>query len=149
VRFARGNAVGALADLEDWTRDTTMAGDAWGGFGGARWRGVYRIGVGDSAGARAFLVAARAVADSGNRQALAAVALLGAVLGIRETAIAALERLRQERPQDEDRCGPSPCSTDLALWRLLHHPLLAGLTGDPRLERLLDSTRPTVPWLGR
>jgi tetratricopeptide (TPR) repeat protein len=149
VRFARGNAVGALADLEDWTRDSTMTSDAWLGLGGTRWRAVYRVGVGDSAGARAFLAAARAVADSGSRQALAVVALLSAVFGERDASIAALQRLRETPEHDQERCAPAPCSPDLNLWRLLHHPLLASVRDDPRFRALLDRTRPAVPWLAR
>ena len=37
----------------------------------------------------------------------------------------------------------------LALWRLLHSPVLVGLREDPRVERLLADTRPVVPWLER
>jgi len=147
VRFARGDAVGALADLEDWTRDSSVAGDAWESLGGSRWRTLYRVGLGDSAGARDLLAAARSLVDRGTPAAGKAAALAAAVLGRPETAIEALQRLGEERPQNEVRCGPSPCSTNLALWRLLHHPLLAGLTGDPRVQRLLDATRPAVPWL--
>lgn len=147
VRFARGDAVGALADLEDWTRDSSVAGDAWVSLGGSRWRALYRVGLGDSTGASALLAQALAFADSGQPVVQKAVALAGTVLGRRETAIAALERLGKERPRDEVRCGPSPCSTNLALWRLLHHPLLAGLRDDPRVQRLLEETRPSVPWL--
>lgn len=85
---------------------SSVAGDAWESLGGARWRALYRVGLGDSTGARALLGAAQALADSGQPAVQKAVALAGAVLGRREAAIAALERLGKERPQDEVRCGP-------------------------------------------
>ena len=147
VRFARGNAVGALADFDDWKQDTTMASGGWIGLGG-HWRTLYRVGVGDSTDARAFLAAAQAVADSGSRQAEAAVAIAAAVLGQHEAAIAALQRLRAMPPApNPQRCGPAPCSTDLFVWGLLHSPVLAGLRPDARVQTLFDDTRPTVPWL--
>ena len=147
VRFARDNAVGALADFDDWMQDTTMAGAGWVGLG-SHWRTLYRVGVGDSTGARALLAGAQVVADSGNRQAEAAVAFAAAVLGQREAAIAALQRLRaMPQAPNPQRCGPAPCSTDLFMWEVLHNPVLAPLTPDPRVQALLEETRPTVPWL--
>ena len=147
VRFARGNAVGALSDLDAWDRDTTMNADGWEGLGGHRWRALYRVGLGDTTDARRLLAAAAPLADSGSRPALAGVALVSAILGEREGAVAALQRLARLGPPSTPRCGPAPCSTDLRLWQLLHHPLLAGLRDDPRLQALLAQTRPVVPWL--
>jgi len=147
IRFARGNAVGALADVDDWQRDTVMTGDSWIGIGAARWRALYRVGTGDTAGVRALLAGAAPLADSGNAQALAAIALADAVLGQREPAVAALVRLGELPQRNQPRCGPAPCTPSLGLWHLLHHPLLAGVRDDPRVQRLLAQTRPVVPWL--
>ncbi|HXY68710.1 MAG TPA: hypothetical protein VEH62_04625 [Gemmatimonadales bacterium] len=147
VRFARGNAAGALSDLDAWDRDTTMNSGAWDGISGRQWRLLYRVGIGDSAGARRLVAVAGPLADSGSRVALAGIALGSAILGEREAAIAAIERRARLSPLRAPSCGPAPCSTDLHLWQLLHHPLLAGLRDDPRVQALLERTRPAVPWL--
>lgn len=149
VRFARGDAVGALSDLDTWARtDTTMSPAGWVGLPASAWRAIYRVGIGDTAGVRRLLPLAAALADSGKRQALAAIALVDAVLGDREGVIAAVQRLAGIAAPPGPRCGPAPCSSDLWLWQFLHQPLLAGVRDDPRVQRLLAETRPVVPWLG-
>jgi TolB-like protein/Tfp pilus assembly protein PilF len=155
IRFARGNAAGALRDLADWERDVSSmppgrfgnAGPSALGLGVAQWRSLFAIAAGDSAGALDVLVS---LAARDQRRALGAdrrLAVVYALLGRRDSAMSAVERIRAAPPADGPRCGPSPCSMDLELWRFLHEPLLASLRDDPRFVRLLEETRPHVPWV--
>ncbi len=149
VRFARGNATGALADLE--------AADSVAGIGasvpllfktpsGAR--ALYQIGAGDSAAARALVV--RLQVAPIRPGVLSSLAVLYLLLGAPDSALATLEQLRAIPDRGEPTCGPAtPCSTSLRTWRALHDPLLAPLRTNPRFQRLLEDTRPRVPWLSR
>jgi TolB-like protein len=147
VRFARGNGAGALADLQNV--------DSVGAFAGliprvlrdlARARAVYRMRTSDSATTRP------AVEQFGSwpgAEADESIALLRLLLGSRDGALDALERLRATPDSLEAPCGPAPCSASLRTWRALHDPILAPLQGEPRFQRLLAETRPRVPWLER
>lgn len=142
VRFARGNGVGALADLDRMTERAATLG-AFGDTAIAR--RAYRLRLGDSASARRLLNQAGQAAPGD--QDLVAIALLEAMLGAPQRAFDALEQLRTTPDTAEPRCGAAPCSTSLRTWRALHNPLFLPLRGDPRYQRLMADTRPRVPWL--
>jgi tetratricopeptide (TPR) repeat protein len=136
VRFLRGNAIRAFADL-----------DAAGQSPTAPIRSLYALALGDSVRARAQLAAYHAVADSG-RPNYTNQSRFAAMLGLRDEALMVLERLRSTPDPAEPRCAPNvPCSVSLRTWRLLHDPTFAPLHGDPRFERLWQETMPKVPWL--
>ena len=140
VRFRRGNARGAIADVEEENR---LAPFAMTGV-----RALYGIALGDSAPARAILDRMRLRPDS--VRAVRTATLFAMALGHRSEALGALERLRAfpDPSNLANRCAPStPCSPSLLTWITLHDPLFAPLRGDPRFERLWDETRPRVPWL--
>jgi tetratricopeptide (TPR) repeat protein len=135
VRFLRGDAVGALADLVEAERiDSVPRNDD---------RALYSLLLGDSAAARAVLNRLRAQSDSGPAF-LHDYAVYAMALGLRSEVLTALDSLHG-RPIHR---GPStPCSASLLTWTTLHDPIFATLRGDPRFERLWEETRPMVPWL--
>lgn len=146
LRFARGNAAGALSDL--------AAVDSASGFATsvptlfrnvANARALYRVGVGDSTAARALLAAQLAAPPAARN--LDAVALLELVLGSADSALATLQLLHDTPDRDEPQCGRGPCSTSLRTWRTLHNLLLAPLRTVAQFQRLLADTRPRAPWL--
>jgi hypothetical protein len=66
---------------------------------------------------------------------------------MRAEALTALERYRAIPNPREPKCTPTTtCSVSLETWRLLHDPILAPLRSEPRFVRLLEETRPQVPW---
>jgi TolB-like protein len=139
VRTLRGNAAGALADL-----DAQLAID---GDSNTYSRAQAALVLGDSAPARAELARLRAVADTSRFSAFA-VAGLAAQLGMREVALATLERLFSRPAAFAPECAPGvPCSAALDVWVQLHNPVYAPLRQEPRFRRLLEETRPRVPWL--
>lgn len=149
VRFCLGNGAGALADVEEAER--------LGGVPLPQPRALYTLLLGDSAPAREVLARLRAQADSGQvlQEELGGgsvtiageLARFSMALGRRNEALAALERLRATPDPLEARCSPTAtCSVSLRAWRLLHDPLFAPLHGDPRYQRLLEETRPRIPW---
>lgn len=140
VRYLRGNAPAALADLppegpcENWSNP------------GLPVREIVAIARGDTAPARAVLAQLRAQADS-RRSIHGILARLSVALGLREDALSALERHRVLVDPREPRCTPTTtCSVSLATWRLLQDPIFAPLRGEPRFIRLLEQTQPRVPW---
>jgi serine/threonine-protein kinase len=138
VRFLRGNGPGALADLAESERLSGTA-DSLG-------RALYAIALGDSTAARAALARFRAIADS-VPGANFLVARWSAALGMRSEALAALERYRAVVNPREPKCTPTTtCSVSLGTWRLLHDPIFAPLRNEPSFVRLLEETRPRVPW---
>jgi len=146
VRYERGDLTGALADAA--AADSVGAGTLP-PFGAAlpvpviARRPLYALARGDSAAALALL-AGRGEETSD----LVSRVLVAFVLGRREDAIAALQRLRSLPDPHEPQCAAAtPCSTSLRTWRALGVPLLAPLRSDPRIGRLLEETRPRVPWL--
>jgi len=150
IRFARHNVAGALTDLADWERgerSMPRSGLTWRGLGVEEWRALFRLGVGDSSGARAILASLETPERRTAPEREVSLALVYTLLGLRDSALAALERIRAAPPAQQPTCGPSPCSVHLDLWGLLHEPIFAPLRGDPRFERLWAETRPRVPWL--
>jgi len=138
IRFLRGNGAGSLADLAESER--------LGGGPDSLARALYATALGDSAAARALLARIRATADSVPPLNLA-VARLSAALGMRAQALTALERYRAVPNPSETRCTPTTtCSVSLDTWRLLHDPIFAPLHREPRFVRLMEETRPRVPW---
>lgn len=140
VRFLRGNAVGALADLAEGERlDSAPAAPDL--------RALYTVLRGDSAPARAVLARLRSQADSG-QPVFATLARFEITLGNQAGALSALERLRSRVNPNEPRCSPTAaCSASRDTWLALHDPIFAPLRGDPRFQRLWQETRPVVPWL--
>lgn len=150
VRIARRNLAGALADLSDWERggQSTLAGSLPGlTLEADQWRALFGVAAGDSSSAPALLASLETGADRANPDRDRRLAIIYALLGRRDSALSALERVRAARPATQPTCGPAPCSVNLDLWRFLHHVFLASLRDDPRFMRLLEETRPRVPWL--
>lgn len=138
VRYLQGNGAGALADQAEAER---LAGTR----DSAR-QSLYEIALGDSAPARAALVGFRARADTEPREQ-SAIAIFSAALGMRPEALTALERYRAVVDPHEPRCSPTAtCSVSLGTWQLLHNPIFLPLRAEPRFIRLLEETRPRVPW---
>lgn len=139
IRFARGNARSALADVEEAERLDSVPEV------GRRAR--YAIELGDSAAARAWLAGLHTRADSG-RADYGDIARFSMALGLKDEALGALERLRAAPDSsDEPRCAPvTPCSVSVRTWLWLHDPGFASLHGDPRFERLWAETQPRIPW---
>ena len=121
VRFLRGNGAGALADLDESER---MSGPS-----DTLTRAVYRVAIGDSTQARAVLAAAIASPDTGNAPQRQIVRFATA-LGRYDEALAAAARLRQS----------------LVTWGFLHGAELIPLRADPRFIRIMEASRPQVPW---
>jgi TolB-like protein len=139
ARFLRGNGAGALADL--------VAAGAIDSLLHAQDRALVSIAIGDSTPAREALTRLRAQADSG-RPALPLLVRFSMALGLHEEALAAVVRLRRLTNPDEPRCSPTAfCSASNWAWRALRDPIFAPLHGDPRYQRLVEETRPRVPWL--
>ncbi len=150
VRYALGDGAGALADIAEAERLDPL-GVAAAGLGGGmvlpELRALCGALLGDSTPARTMLASLGAQADSG-RPDYAAIARFSMALGMRNDALRALEELRATPDSLEARCSPTAtCSVSLRTWRLLHDPIFAPLRGDPRYQRLLQETRPRVPWL--
>ncbi len=150
VRYALGDGAGALADIAEAERLDPL-GVAAAGLGGGvaqpELRALCGVLLGDSTPARTMLASLRAQADSG-RPDYAAIARFSMALGMRNDALRALEELRATPDSLEARCSPTAtCSVSLRTWRLLHDPIFAPLRGDRRYQRLLQETRPRVPWL--
>jgi serine/threonine-protein kinase len=160
VRFALGNGAGAMADIAEAERLDGVPRPAT--------RALYGVLLGDSAAARSALERLRSQADSGHVIAdelssrtmggqlvydeLARFSLalghFSMALGRNSDALAVLERLRATPDPVEARCSPTAtCSVSLRTWRLLHDPIFAPLRGVTRFQRLLEETRPRVPWL--
>lgn len=139
TRYLRGNLAGAEADIPL-------------GHGSAQDRpwlpALIALARGDSAPIRAELAQARAdTARDVTTQA--GIAELDVLLGLREEALASLERALPFDRESMFRCNAStPCSPNLRLWRSLHEPGLAALRNEPRFQRLWDLTRPRAAWLG-
>jgi TolB-like protein len=139
VRMRRGNVAGALADL-----DARFATD---GDSSQPVRTELAVMRGDSAPARALLARHREAADTSRSDAVNA-AELAAALGLREEALATLEHLRSRPARLVAECAPGvPCSAALDVWVALHDLVYAPLSSEPRFQRLLEETRPRVPWL--
>jgi TolB-like protein/cytochrome c-type biogenesis protein CcmH/NrfG len=139
VRLFRRDAAGALADLD---AQFAINGDS---------NRVLRTQVdlvrGDSAPARAMLARLQARADT-NRFLAIVAAQLHAALGQRDEALALLERLRASPAPFTPECASGvPCSVALDVWVAIHYPVYASMRDDPRFRRLLEDTRPRVPWL--
>ena len=124
VRFLLGDGAGAIAAHDERERIEGRQSP----FERAR----LLIATGDSAPARAQLALVRAQADSGGA-VHAAMARMAMSLGLREEALAALERM-----------GPE--LTIQSRWIGVHDPLFTPLHSDPRFQRLLEAARPRVPW---
>jgi TolB-like protein/tetratricopeptide (TPR) repeat protein len=143
TRFLRGNGTGAMADLAEAERLTGLTDSSD--------RSLYAIALGDSVPARAALGRLRGRAGT-EPQAQSDVARFSAALGMRAEALSALERYRTlgippEGYSREPRCTPTAtCSVNLGTWDLLHDPIFVPLRAEPRFVRLLEETRPRVPW---
>jgi TolB-like protein len=137
VRMLRRNPDGAAADLAEVGRLTQAA---------ALDLPFVRLLRGDSLPARAALARLRTMADS-NPLVNGSVAMISASLGLRADALAALERFRAVPDPREPSCAPAtPCSASLRTWSLLHDGIFLPLRDEPRFARLLEETRPRVPW---
>jgi TolB-like protein len=137
VRLLRRNGAGAQSDLD---AQVALDGDSNMGI-----RLELALLRGDSVPARAALVRLRADTSRGASFGASHVA---AALGLRDEALAALEHARATPMPMRVLCAPdAPCSASLDTWVQLHDPVYTPLHGDPRYQRLLDDTRPRVPWL--
>jgi hypothetical protein len=122
----RGNGAGALADLAEAER-----------LGGGPYeieRALAGIVMGDSAPARAHWSRLLARPDSAYASLFWA-ARLGAGLGLWSETLAVLERL----PRGYRYLPTTRAST---VWSLLHDPIFARLSGEPRFARLMEEVRP-------
>ena len=144
IRWFRGDAAGAVADLDEAVRIGSLPGTITGDVQVRRL--FYRVAAGDSAPARHVLEGLRATTAAGRPQ-YHDIAVASVMLGMRAEAIEAIERFRALPNPQEPQCGSGPCSAHLRTWRLLQNPAIRPLHDDPRIRRLLDETRPTVPWL--
>lgn len=138
VRYLRGNIAGSRADAAAAER---LGGDSVSGY-----EDMFALAQGDSAAARAILAQLRAVADSAplRQRGVAEASML---LGLRGDALTALERYRAVPDTGEPRCAAAtPCSASLRTWLMLHDPIYLPLRTEARFIRLLDDTRPRVPW---
>jgi TolB-like protein/tetratricopeptide (TPR) repeat protein len=140
VRLLRGDVAGARADYAARARELGLVADSSGAPG-------LDLAVGDSTRMRAALERARAEA-AGDPGVLPSLAAASISLGLRDEALAALERYRAVHvDQPMAMCAAAtPCSTGLDLWRILHDPVFLPLRDDPRFVRLLTDTRPRIPW---
>ncbi|MDO8666549.1 MAG: hypothetical protein Q7J79_08045, partial [Gemmatimonadales bacterium] len=102
-------------------------------------RALYTVALGDSAPARAQLERQRARPDTA-LDALVWVARLSRGLGLRAEALEALGRLPRGQRYLSTRGFTG------TVWGLLHEPIFAPLRNEPRFIRLMEETRPRVPW---
>lgn len=142
VRWVRGDYRGALQDLDQAARSEGLP--ASGRAEMSMRRAIIQLSLGDSAAARGLLAAAEQQTASGRVQYFD-LALLYALFGRRDDALAVIERLTA-LPGGGLRCGSRLCSRSLRTWRLLHHPVLRPMRDHPRVRQLLDETRPVVSW---
>ncbi len=157
IRLARREVVGAMADLADWERaESAMPRKppsvlglqrAEGDYAVARYRSLFAVAAGDSSGARALKASFESPEGRAVPGHTARLALVDVALGMRDSALNALERMLGEAPSDRVTCGAAQCSRQLDLWRLLNNPLFLPLRGGARFQRLWEETRPRVPWL--
>ncbi len=143
MRFEHGDVAGALADQARADSLGNLADVPLQAVTASLRRAVYALASGDSTRALALL------ADTGQNVAtVAGRAMVEMALGRRAEALVQLERLRRMPVPGEPTCAPAtPCSANLYAWRLLHLALFQPLREDARFQRLLDETRPRVPWL--
>lgn len=148
VRAARRNLAGAVADLEQGPTSGPVGSlpDQL-SLDGEQWRAMFRIAAGDTSGARAILtmVDTARVSLEVSREPYRAVVY--SLAGRTDSALAALERIRAATTFTPPLCGAQVCSPNLPLWRFLHHVFLLPLRGEPRYVRLLQWSRPQVPWV--
>lgn len=104
---------------------------------------LYAAERGDSAPVRA-----RVASASTSPFDLVSKAVVAMYTGRRELALATLEQLRATRDPTEPWCAPArPCSASLRTWRTAQARVFTALRSDPRFQRLVNDTRPDVPWL--
>ncbi len=141
VRFSLGDGAGALADIGEAERLDSVPQPEL--------RALCGVLLGDSTPARTMLARLREQAE-GRAPDTAAIARFSIALGMRDDALRALQALRASPDPREPRCAAATaCSASLRTWRALHQPDFAPLRSDPRFLRLLEETRPSVPWLDR
>jgi len=156
VRVLRRNVSGALADLADCRR-----------LGGQPpFDIMMRVSLiqGDSAGARAQLASvqdtlenlldsAGALRDRADLDRvsglLCRIAVTSTALGLHDVALTALERDRALPRVTGSRCAPTQwCSPSNVTWLYLQDGATFGpLRDEPRFQRLLQQTRPFMPWV--
>lgn len=157
IRLARSDVIGAMADLADWERaesamprkpPSALGLDrATGHYTVSQWRSLFAVAAGDSSGARAIQASLASPEGTAVPGHAARLALVDFLLGMRDSALNALERMLGEASSVRPTCGPARCSRQLDLWRFLNNPLYLPLRGDARFQRLWGETRPRVPWL--
>ncbi|HEY2806806.1 MAG TPA: hypothetical protein VGI92_13185 [Gemmatimonadales bacterium] len=138
IRLLRRDVVGARRDME---ANLAAGGDP--DTGQVAWAQAME---GDSSMAMA---AARRLAELASPREIDLIGLadLDMILGRKDDAIAALERIRALPEPVVARCGPANCSTALHLWQVVSEGIFLPLRGQPRFDRLVEDVRPHIPWL--